>query len=339
MLVSVFVCTFGDVVTYAGIAQEPYRSVSKMMMDATREYPVTECGKALAPYISSLPCPVIVQISKCSLKKALKLLREYVEDNNVITDYTYSTIDDDTLYTCARTVYSTPYPKHIVWGTEEALDTFEEQFFTTPSPHRMLEGSLSDIMTRLFRECIVFSRSPLGHSMAYNKNTRSVIVRTQQYPYVDTFPLYKFCSMAVEWLAFSLEHVLSRILSGCRNDANLTYDVNKTMQLAYQAYRLIHTIEGSKTWLQCTTRPCSTRVHLTQSFAKCLTDYASTPESVRISYEKLRRIYPENHPETPDFRRYKKKVYSLHGEEPIRLSLDNTRLKKTKTLEMVEEEP
>src|SRR6056300_1713320 len=219
MLVSVFVCTFGDVVTYAGIAQEPYRSVSKMMMDATRQYPVTECGKALAPYISSLPCPVIVQISRCSLKKALKLLREYVEDNNVITDYTYSTIDDDTLYTCARTVYSTPYPKHIVWGTEEALDTFEEQFFTTPSPHRMLEGSLSDIMTRLFRECIVFSRSPLGHSMAYNKNTRSVIVRTQQYPYVDTFPLYKFCSMAVEWLAFSLEHVLSRILSGCRNDA------------------------------------------------------------------------------------------------------------------------
>lgn len=331
MRVSVFVCTFGDVVTYAGIAQHPFRAVSKLMMDATREYPVTECGKALEPHIDGLPCPHIALLCTCSLRKALQILREYVDKHNVITDYNYSIIDDDDIMAkpYVRTVYNPPYPKHIVWGSKDARESLEEQFFTSQAPHHLLQGSLCDIMVRVFRECIVFSRSPLGHSMAYAKKNRNIIVRSTKYPYIESYPLYKFCTMAVEWLAEALEYLLSRIISGCRNEANLTFNTQKTLQAAFEAYRLIHTIEGSTTWLQSTKKACSTRVQLTQAFAKCITDYASTPESVRISFEKLRRIYPENHPDMPDFKHYKKRVFMLDGDVPTNLTLD-LRLKKIK---------
>lgn len=323
MQVSVYVCRFGDVVTYAGIAQNPYRAVSKLMMDGTRDVPVTECGKAIKTS-QELPWPHVDILKTCSLKQALHLLREYVEQHNVVTEYNYSLIDDDdmTQKPYVKSAYSTPVPKMIAWGSDEALRSFEEEFFTSNSPHRLLQGSLCDIMTTIFRECIVLSRTPLGHSMAYNKTTRCVVVKTCMYPFVESHTLYKFCILAVEWLATALEYLLSRILSGCKNQANLTYDTEKTMQFAFEAYRLMHTIEGSKTWLESTQKPCSTRVQLTQAFAKCLTDAAAVPEFLRVSFEKMRRLYPEDHPDSPNYRRYKKKLLRLHGEEPIKVSFD-----------------
>lgn len=326
MRVSVYVCTFGDAVTYAGIAENPYRAVAKLMLDGSRDVPVTECGKAIKDQIQDLPCPSLTVLTTCSLRKALRKLREYVEKHNVISEYNYSLIDDDDFShkPYVKTVYRTPYPQLVYWGTDDATLALEEQFFTTDEPHKLLEGSLCDIMVNVFRELLVVSRSPLGHCMTYVKNTRSVLIRTQQYPFVETHTMYRFCIMAVGWLATSLEYVFSRILSGCRNDANPTYDVERTMQLAFEAYRLMHTIEGNKTWLESVKQPCSVRVQLTQAFGKCLVDFSLSPEFVRVSFEKMRRIYPEDHPQSPSFQRYRKRLLALHGEQPIKLaSIDN----------------
>lgn len=327
MQVSVYVCTFGQV-TYAGIAQNPYRAVSKLMMDGTQDVPVTECGKAIKAQHKP-PWPQVDILRRCSLRKALHILREYVEEHNVISDYNYSIIDDDDMRQkpYVKSSYPVPCPKLVIWGTDDAVSSLEEEFFTATRPHEMLQGSLCDIMTTIFRRCIVMSRTPLGHSMAYNKGTRSVIIRTSCYPFVESYPLYKFCIMAVGWVATALEYLVSRILSGCKNEKNTTYDTQKTIQYAYAAYRLMHTIEGNKTWLECTRIPCAVRVELTQAFATCLTDASATPEFVRDSFEKLRRLYPDHHPDSPDFRRYKKKLLRLHGEEPIKVSF-GTHLKK-----------
>lgn len=326
--VSVFVCHFtpisGSTTTYAGIAQHPYRVVAKILMDATRDYPMSEIGRILKES-ETLTCPSVAVLKTCSVRKALDILREYAESNvNVVTEYNYSVIDDEDLIQAPliRTVYMPPRPDMVCWGSEQALSSFEDQFFTAQHPEQFLEGSLSDMLVTLFRELVVESRSPLGHSMAYNKTNRSVLIRTRQYPFFDTCTLYKFCTMAVSWMATALEYVVSRIISGCRNDLNDTYNTPLMIQKAFVVYRHMHTVEGNKTWLECmTSKRCSMTVQVTQSFASVITDFAETDHSIRYAFEKLRRMVPDDHPISPDFKRYQRKLHRLDGVEPAQTVL------------------
>lgn len=341
MKVYVFECVFQNStpenrVTYAAIAQYPYRVVAKILMDATRERPMTEIGRVIQSS-NAISSPSVNIIRQCSLPTALRTLREYSESHeNVVTEYSYSTIDDcDTIQTpMVRTMYKLPTPEIVIcWGSDQSILAFEDLFFNTHCPETFLQGSLCDMLVNAFRHFIVESRSPLGHSIAFNKTTRTVLTRQKQYPYFASYPLFKFCSLAVPWMARAMEYVVSRIIHGCRNDANRTYQPDVMIERAYAVYREMHTIEGTKTWIECMTsdtKRYSVAIQVKQSFATCITNVSRKESSLTLAFEKLRRMVPDHHPMSPDFAVYKRRKHVLDGVESAKQAFQEIPVKSTK---------
>lgn len=246
----------------------------------------------------------------------------------------YSTWDDAPRF--CTTEVRTEYPKirqPIIhpWTSDEATAELERLFFYSDDPVGFLEGATAaDLMLNVFRRVCATPRNLVSHGAVYSLHLRRAVIKTAEEPWYRELALKEFAAVTVPWLAEAIYGICRAVLSGCTNRTPAFVDLAPIVRRVREAMRLLHEpVTPSVTALdvllakgdslaKLKQRSAACKVHskVSKGIVEAIRDAAN--DNSLVTFEKLRRIYPQGDPKHPKYAQYKHRIRPRDAErKPI----------------------
>lgn len=214
-------------------------------------------------------------------------------------------------------VYNATKPNeyYTAWATEDATNELHRLFFWTgyqsdeyayDDAMDILQGeTFVDVLSSFFYDVLVRPRNQVSHSVVYNSTNRKMVVRRSEKPYFEEMTAVAFGTETAPWVAQTLLQLCRLILAGSTNAKNCKMDMDavkkRAAEILTMAYEeeLVYPVLGSKK---------KQSKEIEKTLTQMIIEYSKDPVYIKAIYEKRRRLYPADHPQHPEFAKYKKKI-------------------------------